>query len=186
MPFITVEEEEKTARWEPLGQWIGIKKEWFPPICRLTEDQTSRIMNALSRCLYAFGFIPHFPSGLPVSKQYEVAVDYLLQRVPILVYNTYQLDFCGYEPRSCPFGSKFCQCKVYERWLTRLNEEDDDLLDNISSAEPLPPFSLDDPSGYYDEDEYLDYEDDLWEDEDDDEFFSDFDLDFGPDGGRLN
>jgi len=189
MPFITVEEEEKTARWEPLGQWMGLKREWFPPACRLTDEQLARIMKAFKRCLYAFGFIPHFPTGLPMNRQYDVAVDYLSQRVPILVYNSYQLDFCSYEPKTCPFGKQYCQCKVYEQWLTRFNDDDEeDILDIRSNLEDLPPLFFqeeEEEEGFYDElDDYLDEEE--WEDDEEDDFPFGFDFGLGPDDERLN
>lgn len=196
MPFITVEEEEKTARWESLGSWIKIKQEWFPPVNRLSESQISRIVAAMHRCLYAFGYIPHFPTGLPIDKQYEVLVDYLNKQVPILIYNSYQLDFCGYEPKSCPFGKQYCQCKVYERWLTRFEEDDDDLFEGLVEEPPLSSFYLDeddeshqeDSLGSWEDDLNYIYDDDFWDDEeDDDDFLSDLtDMDFGPDDGRLN
>ena len=193
-PFISLEEEEKNARWELLGQWLNIDKEWFPPACRLSEGQISRIVNAMNRCLCAFGFIPHFPTGLPVNKQYDILVDYLNQKVPILIYNSYQIDFCSYEPKTCPFGSQYCQCKVYEQWLSRFSDEEEDpLADIVEEHGSFYLYSEDEAEEGFFIDDGIDkmnraYEFDDWDEDDVDDLFSGFtDLDFDPDDdGRLN
>jgi hypothetical protein len=192
--FISVEEEAQSARWEPLGQWLNIDKEWFPPACRLSENQLGRIVKAMTRCLFAFGFVPHFPNGLPAGKQYEVLVDYLPQKVPILVYNSYQLDFCNYEPKACPFGSRFCQCKVYEQWLSQFNDEEEDAPAGILEESDFSHlYSEDEAEDSFFIDDGIDemnsaYDFDEWDENDIDDLFSGLtDLDFDPDDdGRLN
>jgi hypothetical protein len=192
LPFMTMEEEEKNARREPLGEWMGIKQEWFPPFERLSEQQIGRIMNAMNRCLHAYGFLPHFPSGLPLYKQYQVLIDHLSQPVPILVFNSYQIDFCSYEPKSCPFGDQFCQCKVYERWISRFEEEDEFIEDLVEEPESSYfPYEEEEDNFFIDEvpdGERHSYESDDWEDDMDSDFLSGFfDFDIDPDDdGRLN
>lgn len=125
--FVSAEEEEQNAPYEMLARRIGVKKEWFPPADRLNEDMQQRILDVLGRCLSAYGFILHFPDGLPVPSKYQILIDYLNKEVPVLAYHQWQIDFCDYEPNACPFGEGFCQCKSYEQWLHQLESEDSSL-----------------------------------------------------------
>ncbi|MCB0559509.1 MAG: hypothetical protein H6573_05315 [Lewinellaceae bacterium] len=206
--FIPLDEEEKMARREILGDWIGLRQELFPPAHRLNDDQMSHLLDAMNQCLDVYNFIPHFPSGLPVRKRYEVLVAQLGKEVPILMHNSWQIDFCEYEPHSCPFGESFCQCKVYEQWLTHLDEDgslDEDAMQSRAEKTGLPDFFFDSEEEEFDEDEdfFFDEDDEYYEDEEFDEdeydfdeddedndglFLSDFpDLEPGPDdGGRWN
>jgi hypothetical protein len=210
--FIPLDEEEKMARREILGDWIGLRQELFPPACRLSDKQVSRLLEAMNHCLDVYNFIPHFPTGLPLRKRYEVLVSQLGKEVPILIHNAWQIDFCEYEPRTCPFGPSFCQCKVYEQWLTHIEEEelpDEETMEAMMKNPPLPGLFFDEEEGFeeiegeedaflFDEDDdyyedAYDYDEELGfdEDEEDDEdgpFFSGLpDMEPGPDdGGRWN
>ena len=205
--FIPLEEEEKMARREILGEWIGLRQEWFPPSGRLSDEQVIRLLEAMNRCLDVYNFIPHFPAGLPSRKRYEVMVAQLSKEVPILIHNAWQIDFCEYEPRTCPFGESFCQCKVYEQWLTHLEEDEPQEEDDSGTAKLPGFFFTDEDEGsdeedfdddfffeeeedYYDEydfDEEYEFDEDE-QDEDDEPFLSGFsDFEPGPDdGGRWN
>ncbi|MCB9299749.1 MAG: hypothetical protein H6566_03810 [Lewinellaceae bacterium] len=200
--FIPLEEEEKTARREVLAIRLGLRQEWFPPATRLEEAQMSRILEAMAHCLDAYGFIPHFPMGLPLNRKYEVLVDFLSHEVPILVHNPWQIDFCDYEPRTCPFGDTFCQCKVYEQWLSRFETEEEALsaesLEALMNQQGFAGSFFDEEDeeeeeeedeSYFLEEDYLDDDDfDMeegeWDDDDEDDSFlfgfSDFEP--GPDG----
>lgn len=202
--FIPIDEEEKMARRERLGDWMGLRQEWFPPAGRLRDDQMSRLLEAMNQCLDAYNFIPHYPTGLPLRKRYEVLVTQLGKEVPILVHNPWQIDFCDYEPRTCPFGESFCQCKVYEQWLSREEEPlDEDAIEELMEDPHMPGFFYDDEEeedfeededfffeeeeGYYKGE--FDMEEELDEEDEDDPFLSGFsDFEPGPDddGGRWN
>ncbi|MCB0570895.1 MAG: hypothetical protein KDC66_14065 [Phaeodactylibacter sp.] len=202
--FISLEEEEKSARRQALADRLGVRQEWFPPAARLKDDQMSRILEAMMYCLDVYGFIPHFPMGLPLQRKYEIMVSYLSHEVPILAHNPWQIDFCDYEPKTCPFGESFCQCKVYEQWLSRFETEEEALSaeslealmnqqgiagsffdedDDEEEDEDEDGFFVDDEE--YDEDEegYEMDEEDWEDDEGDDTFFFGFsDFEPGPDG----
>ncbi|MCB9051189.1 MAG: hypothetical protein H6556_17310 [Lewinellaceae bacterium] len=205
--FIPLEEEEKMARREILGEWIGLRQEWFPPSGRLSDEQVIRLLEAMNRCLDVYNFIPHFPAGLPSRKRYEVMVAQLSKEVPILIHNAWQIDFCEYEPRTCPFGESFCQCKVYEQWLTHLEEDEPQEEDDSGTAKLPGFFFTDEDEGAeeedFDDDFFFEEEEDYYEeydfdeeyefdedeqDEDDEPFLSGFsDFEPGPDdGGRWN
>ncbi|MCB0579887.1 MAG: hypothetical protein KDD10_11345 [Phaeodactylibacter sp.] len=174
--FIPLDEEEKMARREILGDWIGLRQELFPPAGRLSDAQIARLLDAMAQCLDVYNFIPHFPAGLPARKRYEVLVAQLGKEVPILMHNAWQLDFCEYEPRTCPFGESFCQCKVYEKWLTQAEDEelpDEETMEQMMENKRLPGFLFDKDDDDYDEDDEDDYEDDDFFFEADNEYYDD-------------
>lgn len=186
IPFITAEEEAKTAPRKVLASLIGVQTEWFPPAARLTDWHIQQVLEALTDCLDAYAFILNFPVGLPLRIRYRVLVDELHKEVPVLVHNVWQLDFCAYEPKGCPFGAAYCQCKIYERWLDHLQEDNGAALDFIeeeawedSEEAGLPDFLFEESSdstlnrSYWEGEEEL--EDDLWEEEEErDSFFGRF------------
>lgn len=197
--FISLEEEEKTARRQALADRLGVRQEWFPPASRLRDDQMSRILDAMSQCLDAYGFIPHFPLGLPLRSKYEILVGYLSHEVPILVHNPWQIDFCDYEPRTCPFGETFCQCKIYEQWLSSFGTEEEALsaesLEALMNQQEIAASFFEEDEGetdggafseedYLDEEDFGDMEEEEWDDDEgDDSFFFGFsDFEPGPDG----
>jgi hypothetical protein len=188
IPFITAEEEAKTAPREVLADVVGVKREWFPPASRLSEAHMLVLTEALMDCLDAHSFIVNFPAGLPAPIRYQVLLAELEKEVPVLQYNIWQLDFCEYEPKGCPFGEAFCQCQIYERWLDQLKSSGSD----AESAASLPAFlfepqeddySLERYRAEWDESEEEDWDleadrafgDDLFDDLDDFDFFFDDD-----------
>lgn len=174
LPFITAEEEAKTAPRKVLADIAGIKPEWFPPVERLSETQIQQVVEALADCLDAHSFIVNFPAGLPAPIRYRVLLAELRKDVPILQYNIWQLDFCEYEPKGCPFGEAFCQCQVYERWLDQLKDSSPD----TESASSLPAFLFEPREEDYSLERYRsewdEIEEDAWEPEEDDGFDDDF------------
>lgn len=203
--FLTLEEEVETAPRRQLATHLGIKVEWFPPVERLSEPQMQRVLTALMDATISANFIINFPEELPISLRYKVMRDQLAKEVPILTQNTWQIDFCDYEPKTCVFGSEYCQCQLYERWLNRLQENEEERQNEAeedTDAHPqggwamqyrLPGFLFDDwveePSGSYyhgedTDDEDWDEEDDDWDD--DGPSISDFrDFEPGPDDDGL-
>ena len=183
IPFITADEEAKTAAREVLSSVIGIKQEWFPPAERLSEVQMQQLSEAISDCLDAHSFIVNFPAGLPAPIRYQVLLLELKKEVPVLQYNVWQLDFCEYEPKGCPFGAAFCQCQIYERWLDQLKRGGTE----AEAAGSLPAFLFEPQEEDYSMDRYKAeweiHEEDSWETEDEAEeeidFFSPLDgIDF--------
>ncbi len=194
--FISLEEEEQLAPRQKLSDRLKLRPEWFPPADRLTEEHQDRVVDALLICLHSFNFVANFPDGLPTRERYQVLTDYLQQEVPILTYNSWQIDFCDYNPKTCPFGGQYCQCQMYERWLGRLQEDDEEAPPNgtDNTSYRLPGFLFDDwleEAGSTYGHPYKDEEDedqDDWDDDDelDDNRFLDFrDFDPGPDDDGL-
>ncbi|MEQ8702742.1 MAG: hypothetical protein RIC19_02420 [Phaeodactylibacter sp.] len=169
IPFITAEEEAKTASRKALASVVGLKTEWFPPVERLSETQIQQVTEALTDCLDAHSFIVNFPAGLPAPIRYRVLLAELKKEVPVLQYNIWQLDFCDYKPKGCPFGEAFCQCQIYERWLDQLKSDEPD----AESAASLPAFLFEPQEDDYSLERYRaeweEMEEDTWEMEEDSE-----------------
>ncbi|TXB65604.1 hypothetical protein [Phaeodactylibacter luteus] len=173
LEFLTPDEEAKDAPRKPLGLIAGLDPNWFPPEERLEDDQLLQILDALNDCLDAYGFILNFPLGLPSRQRYAILAQQLRKEVPVLKYNTWQIDFCNYDTVACPFGARYCQCKVYEKWLDQLQ----------SSPEPsdgpasLPDFllnaenAIEQDAYYYRGDAYgYEYEEeDEWEEDEEED-----------------
>lgn len=204
--FLTLEEEVESAPRRQLADFLGLKTEWFPPADRLSEPQMQRVLNALLEALSAANFIVNFPEGLPLVLRYQILRSHLAKEVPILQQNTWQIDFCDYEPKDCVFGSEYCQCQLYERWLNRLQEneeairEEDEGEDDMQGLPNgglgmqyrLPGFLFDDwveepGTSYHEEDNIDEEDDDDWDEDDfDGPHFLDFrDFDPGPDDDGL-
>ena len=194
--YLPLEEEEALAPRKPLAQHIGVEPVWFPPAERLEESHIEMILDRLLDGLHAVNLAVNFPDGLPQREAYRVLISYLEQEVPVLKYNTWQIEFCDYESRGCPFGEQYCQCRMYERWLDRLQyeEEENEELEEEEELHlqyRLPGFLFDDwvdesRSSYasYEEDEEED-----WDDEEGDDFYFPGLNDFRPDpddDGRWN
>lgn len=173
VPFITADEEAKVAPRELLTDIVGLKPEWFPPVDRLSETQIQQVTEALVDCLDAHSFIVNFPAGLPAPARYRILLAELKKDVPVLQYNIWQLDFCNYQPKDCPFGDAFCQCQIYERWLDQLKSDEPD----AESAASLPAFLFEPQEDEYSLERYRaewdEIEEDTWELEDE-EFGDDF------------
>lgn len=193
IPFITADEEAKGAPRELLGDLTGLKPEWFPPADRLSESQIQLLAEALADCLDAHSFIVNFPAGLPAPVRYQVLLAELKKEVPVLQYNIWQLDFCEYEPRRCPFGEAFCQCQIYERWLDQLKSNDSD----SESTASLPAFLFEPHEDDYSLERYRaewdEMEEEAWGLESDSAFgddlfddLDDFDFFFDDDEVRWN
>lgn len=205
--FLTLEEEVESAPRRQLADYLGLRAEWFPPVDRLNEPQMQRVLRALTQALSAANFIVNFPEDLPLDLRYKILRDQLAKEVPILQQNTWQIDFCDYKPKHCVFGSEYCQCQLYERWLNRLQENEEKQQDDNDEEEGLqdaanggwgmqyrlPGFLFDDwveeAGGSYQQQDDWDEEDDDddWGGDDyDDPHFLDFrDFDPGPDDDGL-
>jgi hypothetical protein len=173
VPFITADEEAKVAPRELLTDIVGLKSEWFPPVDRLSETQIQQVTEALVDCLDAHSFIVNFPAGLPAPVRYRILLAELKKDVPVLQYNIWQLDFCNYQPKGCPFGDAFCQCRIYERWLDQLKSN----VPDEESASSLPAFLFEPQEEDYSLERYRaewdEIEEETWEFEDE-EFDNDF------------
>lgn len=175
--FLSLEEEERSARREPLQNAVGLKQEWFPPVTMLTEPYMELILNALEDCLDVHGFILIFPEHFPLAKQYELLVGYLDQEVPILTYNTWQIDFCNAQTGCCLLGEQYCHCKKYEEWLAEFDEDQTNEEEWDEADEEEDDFEYDEDVDFEGEDEV-----EYWENEEFGDFYT-FDPaeDFGAD-----
>lgn len=152
--FLPPEEEEKYAPRRPLFERLDLRPEWFPPGDRLTDEQMERLLMALEDCLENYGFFAIFPERAPVRRRYELLTQKLTDDVPILQHNVWQIEFCEFDPVSCPFDADHCRCREFEAMLRaeeEAEEEDYDVFD----------FEWEEDLDWADEEDMLDDEDDF-------------------------
>jgi len=89
---------------------IGKKKEAFPPVERLTDQQLNAVSEALLECLYSWNITIDLPKNIPAALQYKVLVDALKYKVVIVSSGFIHLELCHYDSECCPFGKEFCRC----------------------------------------------------------------------------
>lgn len=112
--LLSPQAERATAPEKPLGQWLGLERLQFPPSCRLNTDQIKRLMLAMEDLLVMFNYITYFPTSYPLAARYDILVNHLDKKTPLLTYNFWQIDFCEYDINNCPFGQAHCQCKYWD------------------------------------------------------------------------
>ena len=107
-------EEYLHGKQYKLGKLFGLEKKQFPPIEKLSKKQIKLLVKEIIRLWEAFNFIPDFPEGLPEKFKYDILVDYLEHKTTYVSEGGLHIEFCTYEPASCPFPEEFCMCKDFE------------------------------------------------------------------------
>lgn len=93
--------------------YCGLQTEQFPPTEKLNDIQMEQVCNAFERLLYTWNIGVEMPEQLPVSKKYTLMVSILERKVMIVSCGFETIQFCRYDPPSCPFG-EWCTCR--ETW----------------------------------------------------------------------
>jgi len=96
-----------------IGNILGISPEQFPPAGQLSRDQQDKVVHAFKALLQSWNLCAEFPENLPLIKQYQLLVTTLNMETTIMNYGMVHLEFCDYDPQSCPFGQGFCSCKDF-------------------------------------------------------------------------
>ena len=117
-----IEEALAEAEFKPLEDWIGLSKEVFPPFDRINSNQAKHIVEHLIPLLKGYGYTVNIPKNVRTSALYRVLIAHLSQETPLLPNHHWQLALCGYDTKSCPFGSRYCQCKDWESLLLEIPE----------------------------------------------------------------
>ncbi|MCC6412792.1 MAG: hypothetical protein IT270_14095 [Saprospiraceae bacterium] len=97
------------------GWHCGLESVQFPPAEQLTGEQMHDLVHALDRLLFSYNITTDLPEGLPIAKAYQLLVGVLDRHVAIVTSGFVGIEFCDYEPESCPFGEGLCQCLESER-----------------------------------------------------------------------
>lgn len=116
----------------PFSYFCGLGKEQFPPADQLNSLQMERICNAFERMLYSWNLDAELPDQLPVNRKYELMVSILDEKVEVIDQGITTIEFCNYDPPSCPFEGH-CTCKD----LYDTQDENYD-IDQVSDQEDNP------------------------------------------------
>jgi hypothetical protein len=105
--------EWENATEKPMHEWIGIPKENFPPLEKLSDDELALMVNEIRNLWAAYNFHADLPENLPAKIAYKLLVDYFDKPVAWISEGTLHIEFCDYEPENCPFPEEFCMCKEF-------------------------------------------------------------------------
>lgn len=117
------QEVERWLQSDPehdFSYYCGLQTEQFPPADRLNDIQMEQVCNAFEKLLYTWNIGVEMPEQLPVSKKYTLMVSILERKVMIVSSGFETIQFCRYDPPSCPFD-KWCTCRG--SWI---NEDEKD------------------------------------------------------------
>ena len=104
--------------------YCGLQKEQFPPAEKLTDDQMEAVSLAFEKLLFTWNIGVEMPDKLPVSQKYSLLIGVLERKVAIVENGFETIEFCSYDPPSCPFN-EWCTCKE----LGLKDQYDDDVED---------------------------------------------------------
>ena len=133
LEFVRGAEEYLHGDLYEMGNLFGLEKIQFPLAYKLNPKQINLLVLEFEKLWYAFNFIPDFPDGLSDAIKYKLLVDYLDHSTSFLSEGHNHIEFCTYDPESCPLPSEFCECKNYEDDdedinLSDIEGEDNDIL----------------------------------------------------------
>ena len=123
------EEVERWLEHEPehdFSYYCGLQKEQFPPTEKLTDDQMEAVSHAFEKLLFTWNIGVELPDKLPAARKYSLLVSVLERKVAIVENGFETIEFCSYDPPSCPFN-EYCTCR--ELGLKDHHDEDLDDID---------------------------------------------------------
>ena len=127
---------EEVERWlenEPehdFSYYSGLQKEQFPPTEKLTNEHMEAISIAFEKLLFTWNIGVEMPEKLPIPRKYTLLVSVLEKKVAIVENGFETVEFCSYDPPSCPFN-EWCTCKelgLKDQYDDELGDVDPDTL----------------------------------------------------------
>lgn len=124
--WIPDKEEKQTAPRIPLEEWTGIKKEQLPPENMLTDQQIETLLKALINMLNEYNWMVVFQITIPKRIQYKAIRDNFDQEALQKRWHMGFFKLCkeGTKHGQCALGNEYCQCKFFEEFWSRFEEED--------------------------------------------------------------
>lgn len=92
---------------------FGLMPEQFPPAEKLTEAQATMLIDALVPLWVAHNFLPTLPKKAPALVFYPVMLERMAEPAMLLEHGACGIEFCDYNPKDCPFGEAYCDCKSF-------------------------------------------------------------------------
>lgn len=122
--WVSEEEEERTAPIRQLEEWTGISKVQLPPPELLSDDQVSRLLNALIKMLDAYNWMFVLQIDVPERIQYATICDNFDQKAKVKRWHMGFFQLCrpGTEHEKCSLGD-YCQCRFFEELFAEFNNE---------------------------------------------------------------
>jgi hypothetical protein len=120
------EEVERWLEQEPehdFSYYCGLQKEQFPPAEQLTNEQLEAVSLAFEKLLFTWNIGVEMPDKLPAAQKYNLLISVLERKVAIVESGFETIEFCSYDPPSCPFN-EWCTCKELG-----LKDQDDEVED---------------------------------------------------------
>lgn len=97
----------------PLSEYIGFVPSEFPERDLLSDVQIKLIVDGLFELYLAYGISLILPDELPVRDQYLFYIRALDELIFVDHQTSIGIEFCEYDPDSCPFGAEYCTCKEF-------------------------------------------------------------------------
>ncbi len=95
-----------------LFQALGLSREAFPPVDRLSHGQVSALVTQILASIADFGVVSEHPAEIPAHLLYPQLLgmmgrdDYLETSPGGFTHH----EYCYYEPSDCPWPRKYCSC----------------------------------------------------------------------------
>lgn len=121
----TPEEEKRNAPVRALEAWTGIRKEELPPPDMLTDQQVSKLLEALEKMLLAYNWSFVLQIEVPERIQYATIRDMFNQTATLLQWQDGFFELCrpGTPHGKCALGD-YCQCAFYAELFSGFVNED--------------------------------------------------------------
>jgi hypothetical protein len=119
------EEEARNAPQRNLETWTGLCKEQFPPQEMLTDDQVSRLLDALNEMLNAYNWSLVLQIEVPERIQYGTIREMFNQTAKVLQWQYGSFGVCrpGTELGKCALG-EYCQCAFTPAYFQVYTDEE--------------------------------------------------------------
>ena len=121
---IPIFDEEKYAPFRELEEWTGLRKEQFPPVEMLSDDQVSRLLAALATMLAAYNWSFILQTKVPERIQYATIREMFNQQAQVFQWQDGFFEFCrpATEHHKCTLG-EYCQCAFYAELFSGFVDE---------------------------------------------------------------
>lgn len=130
--------------WENAPEWtfdklFGISGEAFPPVEKLSQEQTTLLVDGILELWASFNITTHIPhDDTPIEIIYKVLVNYWkTETVQYISEGWLTIEFCEYDENNCPWSYEFCTCKDFTDEDLNMDTVSDELptLDDLNGAD---------------------------------------------------
>ncbi len=106
--------DEDAPEHQDMFYHFGFKPEQFPPAEQLTDADLDTLSALLCRLWAAYNFTAVIPDEVPGRLVYPLLLERMSKPTYVMTRGNIGVEFCGYEPEHCPFGTEWCSCKDYD------------------------------------------------------------------------